>query len=167
MSWGPNGVLILLRSRNRWSDQWYRIVGSTNNHYTPAVSPLQRVAHRPTWLLNQASARARAQVAEAFAAHGLRGYHFRLLAALDQYGPSTQADLGRSTDIDRSDVVAVVADLLDRGYATRKPDPVDRRRNIVSITKRGVAKLEELDTSLGEVQDSLLAPLSPMERKTL
>jgi MarR family transcriptional regulator, lower aerobic nicotinate degradation pathway regulator len=128
---------------------------------------LQRVAGRPTWLLNRANARAHALLAEAFAAHGLRGYHFRLLAALDEHGPSSQADLARHTDIDRSDVVATVTDLLDLGYAQRKPDPLDRRRNVVSITRRGTAMLERLDTSLDDVQDSLLAPLTPAERKTL
>jgi len=44
---------------------------------------------------------------------------------------------------------------------------VDRRRNVVSITRRGTAMLERLDTSLDSVQSSLLAPLTPAERKTL
>ena len=97
----------------------------------------------------------------------MRGYDFRLLAALEQYGPSSQADLGRHTGIDRSDVVGTVNDLVDHGWAQRRPDPVDRRRNVVSITKRGVAALERLDVVLDDVQAQMLAPLTPNERTAL
>lgn len=131
------------------------------------MSPLDRVAARPTWLLSRAYARAQTLLADAFAREGVRGYHFRLLAALDQYGPSSQADLGRNSGIDRSDVVATVNDLVERGLATRAPDPDDRRRNVVTITKGGRAILERLDSLVGDVQDSFLAPLSASERTTL
>ena len=68
-------------------------------------------------MLSRAHARAQAILADAFAAEGLRGYHFRLLAALDQYGPSSQAELGRRTGIDRSDVVAALNELDAAGLA--------------------------------------------------
>jgi MarR family transcriptional regulator, lower aerobic nicotinate degradation pathway regulator len=131
-----------------------------------SVPPLKRVADRPTWLLSRAYARSHNVLNEAFAAEGVRGYHFRLLAALDQYGPTSQADLGRHTGIDRSDVVATVNDLVTRGLVQRKPDPVDRRRNVITITKRGVATLERLDAVLDDVQDTVLAALTANERKT-
>ena len=128
--------------------------------------PLERVAGRPTWLLSRASVRAQDLLAAAFATEGLRGYHFRLLAALDQYGPSSQADLGRHTGIDRSDVVAALNELVDGGLARRQPDPDDGRRNVVTITRRGSSTLERLDAALDGVQDALLEPLSPKERTT-
>ena len=103
---------------------------------------------------------------EAFATEGLRGYHFRLLAALEQYGPSSQADLGRYTGIDRSDVVAVLNDLVDGGLARREPDHADARRNVVTVTRRGRSTLDRLDAQLDEVQDAVLAPLTPNERMT-
>jgi len=130
------------------------------------VSALRRVAGRPTWLLSRANARSQGLLADAFAAEGLRGYHFRLLAALDQYGPASQADLGRHTGIDRSDVVATLNDLVASGLAEREPDPADRRRNVVTITRRGAGTLERLDVVLDAVQDAMLAPLTPAERKT-
>lgn len=103
----------------------------------------------------------------ALAAQGVRGYHFRLLAALDQYGPTSQADLGRHTGIDRSDVVATLNDLVATGLALRRPDPADRRRNVITLTKRGADMLERLDSVLDDVQKAVLAPLTPSERKTL
>jgi DNA-binding MarR family transcriptional regulator len=131
------------------------------------VTGLRRLADRPTWLLSRANARSQALLSEAFAANGVRGYHVRLLAALEQFGPASQADLGRHTGIDRSDVVAALNELIDRGFAEREPDPSDRRRNIVTITGRGRRELARLDAVLGEVQDTVLAPLTPNERRTL
>jgi DNA-binding MarR family transcriptional regulator len=128
---------------------------------------LDRVAGRPMWLLSRANIRAQGLLAEAFAAEGVRGYHFRVLAALDQWGPSSQADVGRATGIDRSDIVATLHDLLADGFVRRKPDDVDRRRNIVVITAKGRRLLERLDARLDEVQAALLAPLDEQERVTL
>jgi DNA-binding MarR family transcriptional regulator len=113
-----------------------------------------------------ANARLQGLLTDAFAAEGVRGYHFRLLAALDQYGPASQADLGRHTGIDRSDVVATLNDLVARGFARREPDHVDRRRNVITITKRGAGALERLDAILDDVQDAVLSPLTANERKT-
>ena len=130
------------------------------------MSALRRVAGRPTWLLSRANARSHRLLTEAFAVEGLRGYHFRLLAALDQYGPASQRDLARHTGIDRSDVVNTLNDLVSGGLAQREPDLADRRRNIVTITKRGAGALERLDAVLDDVQDAVLAPLTTNERKT-
>src|SRR5262249_9477228 len=71
---------------------------------------------------------------EKLATAGSRGYHYRLLAALQEFGPASQAMLGRRTAMDRSDVVAAVNELADRGLADRSPDPADRRRNVITIT---------------------------------
>jgi len=131
------------------------------------MEPLKRVAGRPTWLLSRANARAQAILADAFAEAGVRGYHVRLLAALEQHGPSSQALLGRATGLDRSDVAVTLDDLSGWGLAQRTPDTTDRRRNVVSITPEGLARLAELDRVLGDAQEAVLEPLSTTERVTL
>ena len=131
------------------------------------MPPLRRVANRPTWLLSRANARSQQLLAQAFEAEGVRGYHYRLLAAIEEHGPTSQADLGRRTGIDRSDVVATLDDLVDRGLAQRRPDPVDRRRNVVTLTARGRRMLTRLDKVVDHVQDELLAPLTRKERDDL
>ncbi len=127
----------------------------------------QRIAQLPTWLLGQASARAHHLLQEAFARHGVRGYHYRLLAALEETGPVSQIALSRRAGIDRSDVVATVNDLEAGRLVTRSPDAEDRRRNTITITARGTAQLAELDSVVTDVQEKLLAPLSSRERTQL
>jgi MarR family transcriptional regulator, lower aerobic nicotinate degradation pathway regulator len=127
----------------------------------------ERMRERPTWLISRAYARANGLLQEGFAqgGGGLRGYHYRLLAALDEWGPASQASLGRGTGIDRSDVTAALVDLEERGLVRRDVNQADRRRNIVSITPAGASRLEALDIVLDEIQERLLAPLSEDERR--
>ena len=100
-------------------------------------------------------------------AAGARGYHYRILAALHEFGPASQAELGRRCRVDRSDVVAAVAELVAQGYVDREPDPAHGRRNRVTLTRSGLGQLHRMDEVLGRVQDDLLEPLSAEERRTL
>jgi DNA-binding MarR family transcriptional regulator len=128
---------------------------------------LKRVSGLPTWLLSRANARAQLILHDAFGRAGVRGYDFRVLAALEEFGPVSQAELGRRTGIDRSDIVATVNDLVEKDLVRRTPDANDRRRNVVSITKNGNQMLRRLDVALAEVQRVVLEPLSAGERATL
>lgn len=128
---------------------------------------LRRVASRPTWLLSRAHQRAHGLLRTAFEAEGVRGYHFRVLAALEEYGASSQADIGRRTLIDRSDVVATIDDLVASGHVRRDSDPADGRRNLVTITRAGKVALERWDRVLTGVQEEVLQPLTAAERRTL
>jgi DNA-binding MarR family transcriptional regulator len=126
-----------------------------------------RIADQPTWLISRAYARSNALLNAGFERHGagLRKYHYRLLAALEESGPASQAQLGRGTSVDRSDVVAVLDELQHRDLVKRAADPSDRRRNIVSITRAGSKQLHALDDVLAGIQAQLLAPLSPTDRE--
>jgi MarR family transcriptional regulator, lower aerobic nicotinate degradation pathway regulator len=137
-------------------------------HEPPAPEAMpSRVAEMPTWLISRLYAHSHRLLVEGFASAGVRGYHYRLLAALEEFGPASQAALGRRTSIDRSDVVAVLNDLAARGLIERSPDPDDRRRNVITITPAGTEQLRALDEVVAGVQEKLLAPLSPGDRARL
>jgi MarR family transcriptional regulator, lower aerobic nicotinate degradation pathway regulator len=137
-------------------------------HEPPAPEAMpSRIADMPTWLISRAYAHSHRLLVEGFASAGVRGYHYRLLAALEEFGPASQAALGRRTSIDRSDVVAVLNDLAARGLIERSPDPDDRRRNVITITRAGTKQLRTLDEVVAGVQEKLLAPLSPGDRTRL
>ncbi|HUQ57422.1 MarR family winged helix-turn-helix transcriptional regulator [Lentzea sp.] len=127
----------------------------------------ERLAGKPSWLLTQLSVHAHRLATEAFAEAGARGYHYRLLAALDEFGVASQAELGRRCNMDRSDVVAAVTELQERGFVDRAQDPRDRRRNTVTLTGTGRTQLRRLDKALDHAQDALLAPLPEPDRRTL
>jgi DNA-binding MarR family transcriptional regulator len=135
-------------------------------HHQPGRTPA-RLKDRPTWLISRAYARSSGLLNTAFEVHGngLRGYHYRLLAALEEWGPASQADLGRSTGIDRSDVTAALAELESRNLIERTADPGNKRRNIVTLTPEGAGQLRDLDTVVDRIQDELLAPLTAAQRR--
>jgi MarR family transcriptional regulator, lower aerobic nicotinate degradation pathway regulator len=122
---------------------------------------------KPTWLVSQLHGHAHRLLTTRLAAAGARGYHVRVLAALAEFGPLSQADVGRHAQMDRSDVTAAVGELAADGYVERVPDLADRRRNVVSVTATGRRRLRRLDAVLDQVQDELLAPLGAAERDTL
>jgi DNA-binding MarR family transcriptional regulator len=128
---------------------------------------MARLESLPTWLLSRSSARAHRLLTEALSTVGARGYHYRLLAALEELGPASQATLGRRAELDRSDVVAALEELEASGSVERSPDPDDGRRRIVAITAGGKRRLRELDKVVAGVQDELLTPLSGDEREEL
>ncbi len=120
-----------------------------------------------SFLLSKTSFLAGRMAVEALTPLDARIYHFAVLAALEEFGPASQADLERRTGIDRSDMAAAVAELATQGYIDRAPDKTDRRRNVVTLTPAGREQLGRLDETLSRVQDELFAPLSPSERADL
>jgi DNA-binding MarR family transcriptional regulator len=125
----------------------------------------ERLTAKPSWLLTQLAIHARRLVSDGHTAVAAGTYHFRILAALHEFGASSQADLARRGNLDRSDVVAAVNELAAHGYVERAPDPADRRRNLVSITRAGSQQLRRMDRALDAVQGDLLAPLSEADRQ--
>lgn len=124
-----------------------------------------RLRTSATWLLTHAAHIAQRLVAEAWASTGARRYHYAVLAALEEFGPASQAAIGRRCEIDRSDVVAVINELVEQGFVERTTDPTDRRRNTITLTPAGLAQLHRIDAALAAVQETLLAPL-PVEDRT-
>jgi DNA-binding MarR family transcriptional regulator len=140
-----------------------RLLGvATDDDSTPSA-----LMATPSWLLTQSAMHAHRIIAEAFAAGNARGYHYRLLATLAEFGAASQASLGRRTGIDRSDVVAALNELAEKGFVQRAPDPEDGRRNIITVTPAGRQQLKRLDRLVKQAQDEVFAPLSTADRATL
>src|SRR5580700_9185039 len=86
-------------------------------------------------LLNQTAILVGRVVSEALAAEGTHRYQLAALATLDAFGAISQAELCRRTNIDPSDMNAVVNTLEAEGIVARVSDPDDRRQNIVEMTR--------------------------------
>lgn len=126
-----------------------------------------RLRRLPSWLLGQLSGAARREVGEVFAAHALHRSQYALLAALDQFGRQSQAQLSDRSGLDRSDVVRWIDELAEGRLLVRDRDPADRRRNVVSISPAGRRLLGRLDEEIAAAQDRLLSRLAPSERAQL
>jgi MarR family transcriptional regulator, lower aerobic nicotinate degradation pathway regulator len=126
-----------------------------------------RIERLPSWLVSRAALRSHRLLSGAFAAEGVRGYDYRVLAALAEHGSLSQTELGRIAELDRSDVVASVDDLSAAQLVLRSVDDRDRRRNSISLTARGRRTLGRLDRVVAGVQDELLRSLSARQRAEL
>lgn len=126
-----------------------------------------RLRGKPSWLINKVSARAHRLVKEAMAAADGRAYHFAILATVEEFGPSSQVQIGQRSGIDQSDMHAMVAELVKQGYVERAPDPTDRRLKLITLTDAGRRRLDELDVALNAVQDNVFNALSTTDRDRL
>ena len=120
----------------------------------------------PSWLLNQVGLRAGRLVTEQLGGGGSRTA-FAVLAAVEEFGPMSQIELGRRLGLDRSDVAVVLDRLGSDGLAERRPDRHDRRRNVIHLTATGRGALGSMQLRVDRAQAELLAPLDDAERRQL
>lgn len=123
-----------------------------------------RLRRTPSWLITQTATLTHRLVSAALAEEGATRYQYAVLAALDEYGSTSQAELGRRCRIDRSDIVATVNDLVADAFVERRRDPGDRRQNLITLTAAGRRRMERIAAVLAAVQDDLVGVLSDAER---
>jgi DNA-binding MarR family transcriptional regulator len=100
----------------------------------------------------------------------LLGMHLRHLVALAyvrDHDGCPQQDLADAFCMDANNVVLLLNELEELGYATRTRDPQDRRRHLVELTSAGRAALAQTEQAQGAIEDEVLGALDPEERRTL
>lgn len=136
-------------------------------HSADRQATAARLRNLRTRLLSLAAIQSDRLVNEKLVLAGARKWHYAVLATLDEFGPASQAELVSRTRIYRSDMVAVINELADRGLVERSPNPADRRQNVITLTRQGHRHLLELDELLAQAESEVLAPLTPPERQQL
>jgi DNA-binding MarR family transcriptional regulator len=71
---------------------------------------------------------------------GVRLRQYVALNYLRDHGPIPQQELGEALYLDPNNLVLLLNDLEDEGYAERQRDRSDRRRHIVRVTPAGEAR---------------------------
>jgi DNA-binding MarR family transcriptional regulator len=100
----------------------------------------------------------------------LLGMHLRHLVALAyvrDHDECPQQALADAFCMDANNVVLLLNELEELGYATRVRDPHDRRRHLVELTSAGRSALASTERAQGEIEDEVLQALNAEERKTL
>ena len=102
---------------------------------------------------------------EALEPFGIRPRHVAALIELRDRGELTQQSLCGQLHLDPTNLVAILNELEDRGYATRRRDPADRRRHIVQVSAKGLKVIDKVTEVMDSVEDDLLADFDSDERE--
>jgi DNA-binding MarR family transcriptional regulator len=87
-----------------------------------------------------------------------------LLVELGRSGPVPLSELGQRLSLEKSWVSRAVDGLVDRGWATKEPNPQDARSWLVTLTADGVARVHELNATLDNHAAQVLDKLNERDR---
>ncbi|WP_203984483.1 MarR family winged helix-turn-helix transcriptional regulator [Sphaerisporangium rufum] len=119
------------------------------------------------FLLAKVGLAGRRRMGERLRGHGIGLWDLAVLAALADFGPASQRELGERLGIDQSDLVAVMDVLVPLELVERTRDAADRRRYRVAVTPAGRATLAAATTEATGVRDEVLSALDEQERALL
>jgi DNA-binding MarR family transcriptional regulator len=117
------------------------------------AGPLDR---SPSHLLHRALQRALDIYAETAGPTAVTQRQYAVLAAVAAREGLTQADLVRSTGIDRSTLAELVARMLGKGLIARERSNEDGRANTVSLTDKGRTALDEAEPRAKAADEAIL-----------
>ena len=120
-----------------------------------------------SFLLARANAIALAAGNAALAAHGLKARSYSVLVLTSGEARPSQRELAEFLRLDPSQVVSLVDELQSRHLVERRPDPNDRRANVVVATDAGRTLVAAARESAQAAEESVHAQLSPDQRETL
>ena len=95
---------------------------------------------------------------------GITANELQCLYVLEHLGPSTAGELARRVNLTSGSASRMIDRLVARGYATRRPDPADRRRVLVESDPRAI---ERVSAHYAPLNDRLGADLTGFEASEL
>ena len=134
---------------------------------TDATMPAGIAQRWPTLLMVKLGRITMHRFTEALAPYGLRPRHLSALIELRDHGELSQQALCGRLHVDPTNLVEILNELEDKGYASRRRDPEDRRRHRVEVSKKGLAVIDNVGAAMDGVEDGLLADFEPADRAEL
>jgi len=92
---------------------------------------------------------------------------FAVLCAARDADACSLSDIGRAVVMDPATTRGIVSRLSERGLVSLKADSIDRRRMVVSLTKKGRDSLNKVIPHAIEITEATFAPLNTAERAAL
>lgn len=99
--------------------------------------------------------------------HGLTATQFAALIRIDEKGTCSQNQLGRLSAMDAATIKGVVDRLAKKGLVAFAPDPRDKRRTMISLTKKAMGIMPDLHAGGHRITAKTLACLTSKEQDTL
>ena len=87
------------------------------------------------------------------------GREYAVLAVLAGERPLSQQQAAQRMAVDRTTMVGLIDGLEAKGFVSRRPDPGDRRRNIVEVTDAGRDAMTRTGEAIEAVETRFLGPL--------
>ncbi|MFI2427537.1 MarR family winged helix-turn-helix transcriptional regulator [Streptomyces sp. NPDC018955] len=123
------------------------------------------------YLLKHATSKFTVMTDAALEPLGIDSKDFGALRVLAHREPTSQLQVAQTLGIDRTTMVALLDVLERKGIVTRRPDPADRRRNVVELTEDGERTYDAARKAYEETESAFLAVVGPDEagrlRRTL
>ncbi|MCZ9343118.1 MarR family winged helix-turn-helix transcriptional regulator, partial [Streptomyces sp. TRM76130] len=113
------------------------------------------------YLLKRATLRLTALTDAALEPCGIDSKDFGALRVLAHREPTSQLQVAQTLGIDRTTMVALLDVLERKGIVTRRPDPADRRRNVVELTDHGLRTYDAARVAYGKAESTFLAGVGP------
>jgi DNA-binding MarR family transcriptional regulator len=98
---------------------------------------------------------------------GMQLRHLVALSYVRDHDACPQHELAEAFCMDANNVVLLLNELEQLGYATRLRDPDDRRRHVVELTTAGADALSRAELAQEAIEDDVLKALDAEERATL
>ncbi len=95
---------------------------------------------------------------------GLSVSQWKVLPILGYHGPLSAKEVGERTSLEPEKVTRAVDQLVGRGLVSRRSDPKDRRRVILSLAAKGSAVFKESERLRGIIEAKFLDALQPKEQ---
>lgn len=99
--------------------------------------------------------------------HDLSVTQCHALTVIGHEGPLSMNDLAGRLYLDKSTTSRVVGALERKGYATREPNPSDRRALLLNATPAGAELLERIRSEILVEEKRLLAEFEPAVRREM
>jgi DNA-binding MarR family transcriptional regulator len=126
------------------------------------VDPLQ---DRPGYALRRAANAMMAELTRRLATIDLRIAEASVLLLIDRRTDATASEIGRTLDIQRANMVPLLARLETAGLIERRP--IDGKSQAVLLTAAGAQRRVEADAITTAFEDDLLARVAPDHRDHL
>jgi DNA-binding MarR family transcriptional regulator len=137
-----------------------------NNYPGAKVMPMTDVLrNRPGYALRRAANAMMAELARRLAAIDLRIAEASVLLLVNDRPDVTASEIGRTLDIQRANMVPLLARLEEAGLIERRP--IDGKSQAVLLTPAGHARRAQADAITDTFEDELMDRIAPAHREHL
>ncbi len=98
--------------------------------------------------------------------YNITGDSWRFMAMLASLAPISAKRLGEYLDCNQVQVTRTLNKLLDNGYVSRRTDPKDRRKVILTLNDKGAEVYQSIVEMAKDLEAKLLAQMSEGEQVT-